>query len=51
MALAGFGIGELTLNLLLLFEPKEIYMMGLDLALNQKTGSSHTLNSNSKQSN
>ena len=48
IALAGFSIGELTLNLLLYLNPKEIYMIGLDLALNQKTGSSHTLNSNSK---
>ena len=36
MALAGFSIGELILNLLLYLNPKEIYMIGLDLALNQK---------------
>ena len=38
----GFSVGELTLAMLLEFNPKNIYMLGLDLALDQKTGSTHS---------
>lgn len=44
---SGFSIGEITLGILLNLNPKEIYLVGLDLALNQKTGESHTEGSNS----
>ncbi|WP_066165530.1 motility associated factor glycosyltransferase family protein [Aliarcobacter cryaerophilus] len=37
----GFSVGEATLDLLLRFNPKKIYILGLDLALNQKTGDTH----------
>ncbi|MBD3831578.1 MAG: motility associated factor glycosyltransferase family protein, partial [Arcobacter sp.] len=43
----GFSIGEITLAILLNFNPKQIYLIGLDLALNQKTGESHAKASNS----
>ena len=43
----GYSIGEVTLDILLKMNPKEIYLLGLDLALNQKTGDSHSSNSNS----
>lgn len=38
----GFSIGEITLEMLLYFNPKEIFILGLDLALNQKTGATHS---------
>jgi hypothetical protein len=41
-AYGGFSIGEIALHLLLEFKPKEIFILGLDLALNQKTGASHS---------
>lgn len=37
----GFSIGEATFKILLLLNIKNIYLLGLDLALNQQTGSSH----------
>ncbi len=43
----GFSIGEITLAILLNFNPKQLYLIGLDLALNQKTGESHAKASNS----
>ncbi|WP_066408022.1 motility associated factor glycosyltransferase family protein [Aliarcobacter skirrowii] len=39
---AGFSVGELTLEILMNLNPKEIYVIGLDLALNQETGESHS---------
>lgn len=47
MPLGGFSVGELTILLLLNMNVKELYLIGLDLALNQKTGKSHSENSNS----
>ncbi|WP_066355855.1 motility associated factor glycosyltransferase family protein [Aliarcobacter skirrowii] len=38
----GFSIGEVTLHLLLQLNIKNIYMIGLDLSLNQKTGDTHS---------
>lgn len=43
----GYSIGEVTLAMLIKMNPKEIYLIGLDLALNQKTGDSHFSQSNS----
>lgn len=43
----GFSIGEVGLSILLNFNPREIYLIGLDLALNQKTGSTHSISSSS----
>lgn len=43
----GYSIGEVTLGMLLKMNPKEVYLIGLDLALNQKTGDSHSTNLNS----
>ena len=43
----GYSIGEVTLAMLIKMNPKEIYLIGLDLALNQKTGDSHFRQSNS----
>lgn len=43
----GYSIGEVTLGILLKMNPKKVYLIGLDLALNQKTGDSHSFNSNS----
>lgn len=39
--LDGFSIGEVTLKILLNLNVKNIYLLGLDLALNQKTGGTH----------
>lgn len=47
ISMSGFSIGEVTLNILLKMNIKDIYLLGLDLALNQKTGSSHSENSDS----
>lgn len=47
IAFNGFSIGEVTLDILLKMNPKEIYLIGLDLALNQDTGLSHSKDSNS----
>ena len=43
----GFSVGEITLNILLDLNIKELYLVGLDLALNQETGESHSKDSNS----
>lgn len=43
----GFSIGEIVLAILLNLNPKEIFLIGLDLALNQNTGASHSKNSDS----
>ena len=48
IALGGFSVGELSVELLLNMNVKELYLIGLDLALNQKTGSTHAENSNSE---
>jgi len=44
---SGYSIGEVTLDILLKMNAKNIYLVGLDLALNQDTGSTHSTNSNS----
>ncbi|RBQ32716.1 hypothetical protein CRU92_03090 [Arcobacter sp. FW59] len=38
----GHSIGEVTLDILLQLNIKNIYLIGLDLALNQKTGDTHS---------
>lgn len=43
----GYSIGELTLDILLKMNTKNIYLIGLDLALNQDTGMSHSHDSSS----
>jgi hypothetical protein len=43
----GFSVGEITLAILLNMNPKKVYLIGLDLALNQTTGESHSKSSNS----
>ncbi|CAM3830147.1 6-hydroxymethylpterin diphosphokinase MptE-like protein [Arcobacter cloacae] len=43
----GYSIGEITLDILLKMNAKEIYLIGLDLALDQETGESHSKNSSS----
>ena len=48
VALSGYSIGELTLDILLKLNVKKIYLIGLDLALNQQTGLSHSKNSDSE---
>ncbi|MFA6740695.1 MAG: 6-hydroxymethylpterin diphosphokinase MptE-like protein [Arcobacteraceae bacterium] len=47
LAFDGYSIGEVTLDILLKMNPSEIYLLGLDLALNQKTGDTHSKNSDS----
>ncbi len=47
IAFSGYSIGEVTLDILLHFNAKEIYLIGLDLALNQETGESHSKNASS----
>ncbi|PRM92025.1 hypothetical protein CJ672_06470 [Arcobacter cryaerophilus gv. occultus] len=47
-AFNGFSVGEIGLNIITKLNPKAIYLLGLDLALNQKTGASHSEGSNSK---
>jgi len=44
---AGFSVGEITLDVLCQFNIKEIYLIGLDLALNQETGDTHSKDSSS----
>lgn len=46
----GYSIGEVTLDILLKMNAKEIYLIGLDLALDQETGESHSKNSSSSTS-
>src|SRR5574344_1390226 len=41
-AFNGYSIGEVTLDILLQLNAKNIYLIGLDLALNQKTGETHS---------
>ncbi len=43
----GFSIGEIVLAVLMNFNPKQIYLIGLDLSLNQTTGATHSKASNS----
>lgn len=38
IAFSGYSVGEITLDLLLKMNAKKIYLLGLDLALNQQTG-------------
>lgn len=45
---SGFSVGELTIDILLQLNAKNIYMIGLDLALNQKTGETHSSDSVSR---
>ncbi|WP_323652125.1 motility associated factor glycosyltransferase family protein [Aliarcobacter butzleri] len=45
LAYGGFSVGEVTLEILLQLNAKNIYLIGLDLALNQKTGDSHSKDS------
>ena len=40
--LDGITIGEVTFKILLLLKAKNIYLLGIDLALNQKTGKTHS---------
>ncbi|QEZ88263.1 motility accessory factor [Aliarcobacter cibarius] len=47
IAFNGYSVGEITLHILISLNIKEIYLIGLDLALNQKTGETHSKNSNS----
>ncbi|WP_198305842.1 6-hydroxymethylpterin diphosphokinase MptE-like protein [Arcobacter vandammei] len=47
ISFGGYSIGEFTLNLILQFNPSEIYIIGLDLAVNQDTGESHFKSANS----
>lgn len=45
---SGFSVGELTIDILLQLNAKKIYIIGLDLALNQKTGETHSSDAASK---
>lgn len=45
--LSGFSIGELTLDILLKMNAKKIFLIGLDMSLNQETGLSHSTDSSS----
>jgi hypothetical protein len=47
---SGYSIGEVTLDILLHLNIKNIYLIGLDLAVNQETGDSHAKDSNSTTS-
>lgn len=47
ISFSGYSIGEITLDILLHFNAKNIYLIGLDLALNQETGDSHAKGSDS----
>jgi hypothetical protein len=47
IAFSGFSIGEITADILLKMNAKEIYFIGLDLALNQETGLTHSKDSGS----
>lgn len=42
-AVTGFSVGEITLFLLLNMNIKELYLVGVDMALNQDTGNSHSV--------
>jgi len=41
IAIDGLSIGEVTFKILLLLKPKNIYLLGIDLAFDQKTGHTH----------
>ena len=43
----GYSIGEITLDILLNLNIRDIYLIGLDLAVHQKTGYTHSFESNS----
>ncbi len=45
VSFGGFSVGEVTLDVLLQLNAKNIYLIGLDLVLNQKTGETHSKNS------
>lgn len=47
IAFNGFSIGEITIDILLKMNAKKIYLIGLDLALNQDTGLTHSKDSGS----
>ncbi len=47
VAFEGFSIGEVTLDILLKMNVLEMYLIGLDLSLNQITGESHAKGSSS----
>lgn len=47
IAFNGPSVGEVTLDILIKMNAKDIYLLGLDMALNQNTGSTHSNNSNS----
>lgn len=47
IAFSGFSVGEITLDILLQLNAKKIYLLGLDLALNQVTGNTHSIESGS----
>jgi len=42
VAFNGFSIGEITLDILMHLNAKQIYTIGLDLAINQETGETHS---------
>ena len=41
-AFSSYSIGDMTLDILLQLNAKNIYLLGLDLALNQETGETHS---------
>ena len=47
LVVSGFSIGEITLDILLKLNIKELYLIGFDLALNQETGDTHSSSSKS----
>lgn len=47
IAFNGPSVGEITLDILIKMNAKNIYLIGLDMALNQNTGLTHSENSNS----
>ncbi|PRM90115.1 hypothetical protein CJ671_04515 [Aliarcobacter cryaerophilus] len=47
LSVSGFSIGELVLDILIKLNSKNVYLIGLDFSLNQKTGDSHSSDSNS----
>ncbi|QKF78785.1 6-hydroxymethylpterin diphosphokinase MptE-like protein [Arcobacter defluvii] len=47
IAFNGPSVGEVTLDILIKMNAKNIYLIGLDMALNQNTGLTHSENSNS----
>lgn len=49
-AFNGYSIGEVTLDILLQLNTKNIYLLGLDLALNQETGETHSSDAGSGKS-